>query len=74
MHRMYIVLILLGERGGRILEVYDIMGYEGTLYVPPSGDFALFLVCFWESVVELCVVFVLVYSMLLDFLAFMQPL
>ena len=23
-------------------QMYDIMGYEGALYVPPSGDFASF--------------------------------
>ena len=29
-------------RGGRIREVYNIMVYEGALYVPHSGDFASF--------------------------------
>ena len=45
--------------GGRILAVYDIMRYEGALYVPPSGDFFVLVEC----VVELCVVLVLVYSL-----------
>ena len=44
---------------GRILAVYDIMRYEEALYVPPSGDFLVVVVC----VVELCVMLVLVYSL-----------
>ena len=43
--------------GGRILAVYDIMGHEEALYVPPSGAFLVLVEC----VVELCVVLVLVY-------------
>ena len=46
--------------GGRILAVYDIMGYEGALYVPPSGAFLVLVEC----VVELCVVLVLSYGVL----------
>ena len=34
-------------------------GYEGALYVPPSGAFLVLVEC----VVELCVVLVLVYSL-----------
>ena len=43
--------------------MYDIMVYEGALFVPHSGDFASFLV-FAQCVVELCVVLVLVYCSL----------
>ena len=39
--------------------MYDIMGYEGALYVPPSGAFFVSVEC----VVELCVMLVLVYSL-----------
>ena len=39
--------------------MYDIMGYEGALFVPPSGAFLMLVEC----VVELCVVLVLVYSL-----------
>ena len=39
--------------------MYDIMGYEGALYDPPSGAFLVVVVC----VVELCVMLVLVYSL-----------
>ena len=42
--------------GGRILAVYDIMGYEGALFVPPSGAFLVLVEC----VVELCVMEILV--------------
>ena len=45
--------------GGRILAVYDIMGHEGALYVPPSGAFLVLVKC----AVELCVLLVLVYSL-----------
>ena len=45
--------------GGRILAVYDLMGYEGALFDPPSGAFLVLVEC----VVELCVVLVLVYSL-----------
>ena len=37
--------------GGRILAVYDIMGYEGALFDPPSGAFLVLVEC----VVEPCV-------------------
>ena len=46
--------------GGRILAVYDIMGYEGALFDPSSGAFLVLVEC----VVELCVVLVLVYSLM----------
>ena len=36
--------------------MYDLMEYEGALFVPPSGAFIEFVEC----VVELCVVLVLV--------------
>ena len=37
-------------------QTYDIMEYEGALYVPPSGDLPLFSVSvLLECVVELCV-------------------
>ena len=39
--------------------MYDIMGYEEALYVPPSDAFLVVVVC----VVELCVMLVLVYSL-----------
>ena len=39
--------------------MYDIMGYEGALFVPPSGAFLVLVEC----VVELGVVLVLVYSL-----------
>ena len=45
--------------GRRILVVYDIMGHEGALNVPPSGAFLVLVEC----VVELCVMLVLVYSL-----------
>ena len=45
-------LVVLGGVGG-----YDIMVYEGALYVPHSGDFLVLAEC----VVELCVVLVLVH-------------
>ena len=32
----------MGRGRRRILEVYDIMLYEGAQYVPHSGDFASF--------------------------------
>ena len=41
--------------------MYDIMGHEEALYVPPSGGFLVVIVC----VVELCVMLVLVYSITL---------
>ena len=41
--------------------MYDILGYEEALYVPPSGDFLVVVVC----VVELFVMLVLVYSITL---------
>ena len=50
--------LLLGN-GWRILAVYDIMRYEGALYVPFSVGFLVVVVC----VVELCVMLVLVYSL-----------
>ena len=37
----------------------DIMGFEGALFVPPSGVFLVLVEC----VVELCVVLVFVYSL-----------
>ena len=40
--------------------MYYIMVYEGALFVPHSGDFAMSAEC----VVELCVVLVLVYCSL----------
>ena len=49
------------EMGGRIVAVYDIMGYEGALYVPPSGAFSVLVEC----VVEQCVGLILVYSITL---------
>ena len=39
--------------------MYDIMGHEGALYVPPCGAFLVLVEC----VVELCVVLVFVYSL-----------
>ena len=39
--------------GGRILAVYDLMGYEGALFDPPSGAFLVLVEC----VVEPCVCF-----------------
>lgn len=45
-----------------ILEVYDIMGYEGTLYIPHNGDIA----SFWckQNVLLICMmVLVLVHSL-----------
>ena len=45
--------------GGRILAVYDIMGHEGALFVPPSGAFFVLVEC----VAELCVGPVLVNSL-----------
>ena len=45
--------------------MYDIMVYEGALYVPHSGDFACSSVNrMWFSTFELCVVLVLVYCSL----------
>ena len=38
---------------GRILAVYDLMGYEGALFDPPSGAFLVLVEC----VVEPCVSF-----------------
>ena len=40
--------------------MYDIMVFEGALFVPHSGNICLFLVSA-ECVVELCVVLVFVY-------------
>ena len=40
--------------------MYDLMGYEGALFDPPSGAFLVLVEC----VVELCVVLVLVYSLM----------
>ena len=37
-------MILCRVWGEGILEVYDIMGYEGTLYIPQNGDFASFCI------------------------------
>ena len=55
---------ILMEGWGLLLEnwwedISDIIGHEGALYVPPSGDFLVVVVC----VVELCVMLVLVYSL-----------
>ena len=47
--------------GGRILAVYDIMGFEEALYVPPSGAFLVLVEC----VIEQCVGLILVYSITL---------
>ena len=42
----------------RMLVVYDIMGFEGALFVPPSCSILVLVEC----VVELCKELVLVYS------------
>ena len=47
-------------RGRRILEMYDIMGYDGTLYVP-TREFLVFADI--NNVLVNCVVFACVYSL-----------
>ena len=44
---------------GEWVGVYDIMGYEGALYVPSCGAFLVLEEC----IVERCVVLVLLYSL-----------